>query len=298
MTIDTLDRSFLEAFVFYNIKTFEEQETALNPRVLQAIADIFVQNQMHNQYGAGILHRHQVLEEGCVMVHTKRSAEIAVCQSKSVNDLDVTQLVPTSLFLNEERNFQGLEYGINGEKIELGNKFAYQLRAFLIANQLERIIAVIPKLAIDGGDCHDSIEFMHPSGNGTVRIPRQQAGSADSDITEPVITEWGFSKNKQGIIQCKGNTVCSPQNNGKHRVFIDSKLHCLGSWTGGMEAGLSLGRNEMVCSWGRHNTGTVTGVAMQCILSVFIFASSHWDLRSEYTAFIYRWLGFLQPRMK
>lgn len=224
MAATLIDRNVVPASVFNGIRTFEEQNWALNPRVLKAIAEIFVQNQMHHQYKAGILHRHQELEEGCVMIHTERSVDIDVCQSKSLSDLDVTQLVPTSLFLNENHIFQGCEYDINGEEMELDLEFASQLREFLVANQLEKVITVIPNIAIDSG-LHDSIEFMHPNGNGTIRIPSQQADAVDDHATDPVITEWSFSQNEQGIVECKGNNVCSPQNNGKHRVFIDSKPH-------------------------------------------------------------------------
>lgn len=154
--------------MFNRIKTFEEQEKALNPRILQGIAEISVQNHVHHQYGAGILHRYQELEEVCVMVHTERNVDIDVCQSRSLSDLDVTQLAPTSLFLNEEGNFQGFEHGINGQKMELGDEFAFQLRDLLVANQLQKVVAVVSKLSIV-----DSIEFTHPTGNGTVRIPRQ-----------------------------------------------------------------------------------------------------------------------------
>ncbi len=189
MTACTQDRGVLEASMFNRIKTFEEQEKAFNPRTLQSIADIFVRNQMHHQYGAGILHRHQELEEGCVMVHTERNVDIDVCQSRNLSDLDVTQLAPISLFLNEEGNFQGFEYGINGQKTELGDDFASQLRDFLFANQLQKVVAVVSKLPMVGDCCHDSIEFIHPTGNGTVRISRQQAGAADGDTTDPVLTE-------------------------------------------------------------------------------------------------------------
>lgn len=134
------------------------------------------------------------------------------------------------------------------------------------------------KLAINDDDCHDFIEFMHFSENDTVQISRQQADSADDDITELIITEWDFFKNKQEIIQCKENIMCSFQNNEKHRVFIDFKLHCLKSWTKEIKVDLNLKRNKMICSWEWYNTETVTSVIMQCILSVFIFASSHWDL--------------------
>ncbi|KAL9124570.1 MAG: hypothetical protein Q9217_006109 [Psora testacea] len=226
MATKFIDRNVVPASVYNDIRTFEEQDTSLNPRMLKNIADIFVQNQMHNHYRAGLLHRHQELEEGCVMVHTERSVDIDVCQSKSLSDLDVTQLVPTLLFLNENLVFQGCEYYINGEEIELDIKFASQLREFLVVHQLEKVVALIPKLVTDSG-LHDSIEFMHPNGNGTIRIPRRHADTTDGHATDPVITEWSFSKNEQGIVECKGNNVCSPQNNGKHRVFIDSKPHHL-----------------------------------------------------------------------
>ena len=227
MTVTLIDRNVVSVSVFNDIRIFEEQDWALNSRIFKIIADIFVQNQMHHRYRAEILHRHQKLEKDYVMIHTEWSVNIDVCQSKNLSELNVTQLVPISLFLNENHVFQGCEYDINGEEVELDLKFASQLREFLVANQLERVITVIPNLATD--NCpHDSIEFMHPNGNGTIRIPSQPADAVDDHAIDPIITEWSFSKNEQGIVECKGNNVCSPQNNGKHRVFIDSKPHPFG----------------------------------------------------------------------
>ncbi|MCJ1386619.1 hypothetical protein MMC17_009745 [Xylographa soralifera] len=217
-----IDRSVIPAFVYNDIRAFEEQDQALNPRVLKAIAEIFVRNQMQHRYSAGILHRHQKIEEGCVMVHTERSVDFDVCQSKSLNDLDISQLVPSSLFLNQNQIFQACEYDINGQEMELDHAFASQLRDFLVEYQLEKVIALIPSVVADGGP-HDSIEFMQPDGNGTIRIPRHHADAANFGTTNPIITQWSFSENAQGIVECKGGNVCSPQINGKHRVFVDPK---------------------------------------------------------------------------
>ncbi len=220
MAATAVDRDILHASTFNTIKPFEEQEKAVDDDILTTIAKIFVQNKMHHRYGAGILHRHQELKDGSVMVHTVRNAEIDICQMQSLNSLDVSRLVPNSLFLNNEHNFQAFEYDIDGPDTAFDNKFMAHLRDFLIANSLEKLIAIIPNPAVDGG-LDDSVEFMHLNGRGTVRVPRQ----AGVDATEPVVTGWSFHENEQGIIECKGNNVCSPKVNGHHQVFQDSKLH-------------------------------------------------------------------------
>ena len=121
MAATLINRTVVSVSVFNDIRTFEEQDWALNPRILKVIASIFVQNQMHHRYRAEILHRHQELKKDCVMIHTERSVDIDVCQSKSLSELNVTQLVPTLLFLNENHIFQGCEYDINDEEMKLLN---------------------------------------------------------------------------------------------------------------------------------------------------------------------------------
>ncbi|MCJ1392909.1 hypothetical protein MMC18_005781 [Xylographa bjoerkii] len=158
------------------------------------------------------------------MVHTERSVDLDVSQSKSLNDLDVSQLVPSSLFLNQNRIFQACEYNINGHEMELDHAFASQLRNFLVEYQLKKVIVLIPSVAADGG-LHDSIEFTHHDENGTIRSSRQRADVANIGTTDPIITQWSFFENEQGVVECKGNNVCSPQKTGKHRVFSDSKAH-------------------------------------------------------------------------
>lgn len=63
------DNTLLQASAFNSIRTFEEQDKNVDMEKLKAIAAIFVQHGMHSQFGAGLLHRHDKLDEGNLMVH-------------------------------------------------------------------------------------------------------------------------------------------------------------------------------------------------------------------------------------
>ncbi|RPB02460.1 hypothetical protein L873DRAFT_1802424 [Choiromyces venosus 120613-1] len=159
---------------------------------------------MHRNFGAGILRRHQTLDDGQVMIHTKRTNEIDVCEIKTIDEITGGGLIPNSLFLNRQQKFQVFEYDIGRQASQVDEKFALELRDFLR-------ITIILNSAMDGA-LGDSIELMLPNGSGTIRIPLK---SADPEMLD---------KAAEGIIECKGNTVCAPTTNDMHKVFVDSKL--------------------------------------------------------------------------
>lgn len=213
-----VESAVLDAISFNAITTFEEQEKKIDKETLTAIANIFVKHNVHRMLGAGLLHRHDSLEKGSVMFHEVQSPELEICIPKALSSIE-DQITPNSWFLNRLGQFQGFEYGTSGEATQIDADFASDLAGFLKARGLEKRISVISNLA----DREDFIEFTHPSGHGTISVPRRLIPEQGVETSDPVVTGWSFHVNTHGIIECKGNAVCNPMKNGNHKVFRDSK---------------------------------------------------------------------------
>jgi len=214
-----IERQIVDAGGFNGIRTFEEQNELVDNITLKAIAAIFVEHQMHKKLSAGLLHRHDTIKEGNVMVHEHQPSNVDVCQPKSLSGVDNATLVPEAWFLNANGSFQAYEYNTEGQHIELKPAFAAQLHDFLVTRGLEKQISILSRPADDD----KAIEFSHPSGSGTISIPLATASNEQLEDIKPVTTSWNFDVNELGIIECKGGNVCAKQTNGKHRVFVDSK---------------------------------------------------------------------------
>ena len=200
-----LDLDFLAASDYNRIKCFEEQKT-ISQSHLRELGDIYVRTKMHHDYGAGILHRHFPIREGCVLVHTLHDTDTDVCKVEDVKDLARQNIMPHSFFLNSNGQFQGYEY-YSGVRRPLPNaEFLYQLRSFLINNQLAGRFAI---LAEDSR--RDSVEFLLPENQGMVCIPREE-----EDDGQSVITGWKFSEEPDGKIRCVERRGCDPQGDGQH----------------------------------------------------------------------------------
>jgi hypothetical protein len=211
--------AFLDALSFNAIQTFEEQEKEVDKATLMAIADIFVRHSMHKKLGAGLLHRHDTLQEGTVMFHEVQSPESDICIPKALSSIATDKIAPNSWFLNQNGLFQAFEYDASGEATHIDAAFASDLAGFLKAHSLEKRISIIPNPA----DREDFIEFTHPSGRGTISVPLRLISEQEIETSEPVITGWSFHVNEHGVVECKGNNVCAPMNSGNHKVFTDSK---------------------------------------------------------------------------
>ncbi|KAJ5152540.1 hypothetical protein N7492_009820 [Penicillium capsulatum] len=174
---------------------------------------------MHTKLGAGLLHRHDTLQDGTVMFHEVQSPESDICIPKALLSVDMDKIAPNSWFLNRNGLFQTFEYDASGEATQIDAAFASDLAKFLKAHSLEKRISVIANPA----DREDFIEFTHPSGHGTVSVPLRLISDQEIEASEPVITGWSFNVNEHGVAECKGNNVCAPMTSGNHKVFRDSK---------------------------------------------------------------------------
>ncbi|KAJ5712955.1 uncharacterized protein N7483_010136 [Penicillium malachiteum] len=218
MTV-AVESAILDAFSFNTIKTFEEQEKEVDKATLAAIANIFVRHNMHMKLGAGLLHRHETLQNGTLMIHEIQTGESDICTPKTLMSIDADKIIPNSWFLNQNGLFQAFEYNANGEATHLEAEFASELALFLKTHGLQNRISIIPNPA----DRENFIEFTHPSGRGTISVPLRLISEQEVETSEPVITGWSFHVNEFGVVECKGNNVCAPLRSGNHKVFQDSK---------------------------------------------------------------------------
>ena len=206
-----LDLGLLPASDYNSIKCFEEQQT-ISQDHLRAIAEIYVRTRMHHSYGAGILHRHVALSKGYVMVHARCDNDIDVCKAENVRDLDCHSIIPHSFFLNSKGQFQAYEYD-TGVRPLPDTAFLYQLRSFLVENQLTSLVAILAE-----DTRQDSVEFLLPDEQGMVCVPRKEVYDGIDGIRPSVITGWKFCEESDGRIECRERRSCDPQGDGQHKV--------------------------------------------------------------------------------
>lgn len=103
-----VESTVLNALSFNAIKSFEEQEKEVDKAALKAIADIFVRHSMHIKLKAGLLHRHDTLEDGTVMFHELQSPESDIRVPKALSSIDMDKITPNLWFLSQNGLFQAL----------------------------------------------------------------------------------------------------------------------------------------------------------------------------------------------
>ena len=92
-----------------------------------------------------------------------------------------------------------------------------EMRDYLIQHKLQDRISIV--LRSEAKTC----EFMLPEQDGTIRVPIDQLDDEDLEGCEIITTEFNFDE-KCDILECSGGTEHAAMVNGKHKVFINSKL--------------------------------------------------------------------------
>jgi hypothetical protein len=219
-----LDLDFLPASDYKNIKSFEEQQ-AINQDHLRGLGEIYVRTKMHDSYGAGVLHRHDVpVREGFVMVHTRYDNDIDICKPENVRDSNChNDIVHHSFFLNSKDQFQAYEYACGPPRPLPSTDFLYQLRSFLVENELTGVVAILAE------DTHqDSVEFLLPDKQGMICVPRKAAYEGLDDTGSSVITGWKFYKDSDERIGWRERKECDSKPNGEH-IMKDASTITVGA---------------------------------------------------------------------
>lgn len=212
-TQSLLDPSPFSSSDYNSIECFKKEQTISRDH-LEEIAKIYVRNEMHHNYGVGILHRHVDIPEECVMVHSLcdtvdvcYSDTVAICRAVHARDLDHQNVMPHSFLLNSNGLFQAYEYdSMKLQRSPPTERFLHQLRHFLVNHQLTKMVAILPE---DGR--RNSVELLLPDNQGMAYEEVNSFGSS-------AITGWKFCKDLDGKIQCIEKHGCDPQEDGVHKV--------------------------------------------------------------------------------
>ena len=202
-----VEQSCLSAAAFNKIPRIEQQVVALETLALTAIGELFLQHGMHEDYCAGLLHRHFDLQEGEVMVHSAFDNGTDVCKVRRLDEIGPSTILPHSLFLNEEENFQAFEYEIAAERRHLDSGFLTALRTLLLHFSLTELVALVPHPKLSS-DRYPVTESLLPAGQGTRSSPSHTARSPAKAAHRAIVTGWRFDRDCAGALQISHTYQC------------------------------------------------------------------------------------------
>lgn len=141
------NHTFPSAVAFNNIPHFDAlsvQERTLAPELLDGLRDIYVKHNVHQTLAAGILHRHQFLADGEIILHTIQNDHVDIAEIKNTKALDADSYHGCAFFWNSGVNaFQPFEFTVNAGAISLPVAFLEEVREFLGKNDLLTRVAII-----------------------------------------------------------------------------------------------------------------------------------------------------------
>jgi len=177
---------------------------------------------MANKFGMHLVHRHNAVENGEVMVKTKlKTMEGSWSQATNVMQLQLSNTRGCIFKVNSNGDLEPYKFseGSPADMLDGDSAFLSEMCAYLRDNQLNNLFGLE---VIETTDNWVEFDLGH---NGTVTLKQDQAKHG--------------SKGEDGVRQLKGNTTHAETTTpGKHKVFIDGKLKDEASL---MEALLKLG---------------------------------------------------------
>lgn len=87
------------AWEYNRIPELLKQTHNVNHTILHEAGCVFVKHQVQQDFGLALLHRHQSLDPGCVMVHTKNEEQDHLC---AMEPFDSEMLYAESFFVGSE----------------------------------------------------------------------------------------------------------------------------------------------------------------------------------------------------
>ena len=129
---------------------------------------------MHLKFGAFLLHRHNELRVGNVMVQTNPDPETEICGMEPLEDNSSQgSPSPCSFYMDAARYFKVFEYKEGPDMALPGEEFLEEFGLFLHIHQLGDVIGLSTLLPGE----EQWVETVLADGQGTVarRIPRRQA---------------------------------------------------------------------------------------------------------------------------
>ena len=195
------------AVQYSRMRTFQDQRHSIDQSMLQSITEIFVKHHAHHQFGVILLHRHQDLRPGCVMVHTRTLLDQDIC---SMEPWGSRELYPISFCLDSQKEFVPIEFS-STPATDPNLDFLSDMRSFLYENDLHEVLGISHLSPAE----RPWIEHLLPNGQGTIStLLGKEIESSGQAITA---TAWAFYPRSTGI-SVKVYKACVETESGGHKV--------------------------------------------------------------------------------
>lgn len=194
---------------YNHIPEFWAQQHQVQPQLLQAVGAIFIKHGVHQTFGLVLLHRHEILHPGFVMVHTLTAEREDI---GGMQAWKAQELYPSSFFINSHHHFVPCEFS-TAKGVVPDPKFLSELQTYFTAHDLTRLLGVAHIVQTE--KVWVEREF---SGGGTIATEEDEEGS------DGVITFWQFLDNAKGV-RIKVLRKCETGPFGGHKVTEASRQH-------------------------------------------------------------------------
>lgn len=199
----------------YNRIPFLREQPLVPPDLLRDLGQLFARHQLVHQWGVGVVHRHSDILPGCVMVHRQAEDHTDICEPRSLQSIPSSELIPMSLLLNKEQQFQAYEYELGSQRLLPPLEFLHELRDLLVSRRSENIVCLTAMAASGLKLVH---EVLVLNDLGLVRSMRSKPGQPHK--WTGTTTNWVFCDGVE--IRAIGVKACRMLATGLHEVTKDA----------------------------------------------------------------------------
>ena len=211
----------IPATLYNRIKLFENQQVFMPIAKLKKIGTVFIHYDMHNDYGAAILHRHHDLRHNYVMIHADLTQPGDSCVSTPLSDVGTSPLFPHSLYLESDGSFRPYEYDRAPPRKHLQPDFLQALRETIVEEKLGDTFALV---RAPNSGLRETIEYLLPGDDGTISLLKEFDHGRHGDHGDSIMAQWVFRRTESGDIDCIGVRKCERLKSGLHKVINEQNL--------------------------------------------------------------------------
>ena len=181
---------------------------------LERLGRIFVGHKAQRDHGISLLHRHDNLLPGHVMLYTRPCVEVITCKMEEVEyiEREAPDAVPCSFYLDSGRRFQSFEYARNLDHVYLHDQFLEEVADYLTRHNLSRVFGIAqiwPDFATGRW-----VETLRHEARGIVGHLHLETQPAESGI----VTEWRFVESTGTIIPMATKECITTKEGGGHII--------------------------------------------------------------------------------
>lgn len=199
---------------YNSVKHFDNQVRDVETGLLQSIGKLFVKHDLNSRFGIGLLHRHFHLKPKQIMLHSRRSDNIEMCNMVSLDSCSSIETTPKSFYLNPDGVFQPFEYCQSPVYHPPPSSFLQDLRMILYKHSLQNVLC----LSVGGPSEFFWEEYLQKDGDGTISYARTLNQNTSRN---GIVTNWVILV-EAGEVVVTAQQWCDPRPKGGGHLVKDS----------------------------------------------------------------------------